>query len=123
MQQFANPRRFLGLFALIEPWAWSLTAILLAAGLYLSLVAAPQDYQQGETVRIMFVHVPAAWMSLFAYSRWRRRAPSPSSSAIPSPTSPPRRRRRSVPASPVCAGHRLAVGQADVGHLVGGTRA
>src|SRR3954471_4041009 len=68
MQQFANPRRFLGLFALIEPWAWSLTAILLAGGLYLALVRAPQDYQQGETVRIMFVHVPAAWMALMVYS-------------------------------------------------------
>jgi heme exporter protein C len=67
MQQFANPRRFLRLVALVEPWAWSLTAILFAVGLYMSLIVAPQDYQQGETVRIMFVHVPAAWMSLLAY--------------------------------------------------------
>ena len=67
MQQFANPRRFLRLVALVEPWAWSLTVILFAVGLYMSLIVAPQDYQQGETVRIMFVHVPAAWMSLLAY--------------------------------------------------------
>src|SRR5690242_17781739 len=67
MQQFANPHRFLRLVALVEPWAWSLTVILFAAGLYMSLFVAPQDYQQGETVRIMFVHVPAAWMSLLAY--------------------------------------------------------
>lgn len=42
--------------------------ITLVVGLYLSLVAAPQDYQQGETVRIMFVHVPAAWMAMFGYT-------------------------------------------------------
>ena len=67
MQQFANPRRFLKLIDAVEPWAWAFTVILLAVGLYLSLVVAPQDYQQGETVRIMFVHVPAAWMALLAY--------------------------------------------------------
>jgi heme exporter protein C len=67
MQQLANPRRFLRLVDRVEPWAWALTLILLAIGLYLSLVVAPQDYQQGETVRIMFVHVPAAWMALLAY--------------------------------------------------------
>jgi heme exporter protein C len=67
MQQLANPRRFLRLVDRVEPWAWALTLILLAIGLFLSLVVAPQDYQQGETVRIMFVHVPAAWMALLAY--------------------------------------------------------
>ena len=126
MQQFANPRRFLGLFALIEPWAWSLTASLLAIGLYLSLAVAPQDYQQGETVRIMFVHVPAAWMSPARLSRPMAvaSAVATSSSAIPSPTSPPKA------AAPIAAllhlrgaGHRLAVGRADVGHLVGVGRA
>ncbi len=44
-----------------------LTAILLGLGAYLGLVVAPADYQQGETVRIMFVHVPAAWMAMFCY--------------------------------------------------------
>ena len=38
-----------------------------ARGLYLGLFVAPPDYQQGETVRIMFIHVPAAWMSMFVY--------------------------------------------------------
>ena len=41
--------------------------ILLASGLYFGLLVAPPDYQQGDTVRIMFVHVPAAWMSMFVY--------------------------------------------------------
>jgi heme exporter protein C len=67
MQQFANPRRFFKLVDAVEPWAWAITVILFAIGLYLSLIVAPQDYQQGETVRIMFVHVPAAWMALLAY--------------------------------------------------------
>ena len=43
------------------------TALALAVGLYLALVVAPPDYQQGETVRIMFVHVPSAWLALFFY--------------------------------------------------------
>ena len=41
--------------------------LLLLAGLYLGLFVAPADYQQGESYRIMFVHVPAAWMSMFLY--------------------------------------------------------
>jgi heme exporter protein C len=68
MQRLANPKLFLKLADAIQPWALSLTVIFLAVGLYLALVQAPQDYQQGETVRIMFVHVPAAWMALFVYS-------------------------------------------------------
>ena len=68
MQRFANPARFLKLADGVRPWAAVATAILFAAGLYLALIRAPEDYQQGETVRIMFVHVPAAWMALFVYS-------------------------------------------------------
>jgi len=41
---------------------------LFAAGLWLALVASPEDYQQGATVRIMYIHVPSAWMALFAYA-------------------------------------------------------
>jgi heme exporter protein C len=68
MQQFANPTRFLKLAqALLTP-VWVLTVIAFTVGLYLALVTAPPDYQQGETVRIMFVHVPAAWMALIAYT-------------------------------------------------------
>jgi heme exporter protein C len=68
MQRLANPNRFLKLTDALRPWALGMTLLLLLAGLYLALVKAPQDYQQGETVRIMFVHVPAAWMALFGFS-------------------------------------------------------
>jgi len=68
MQSLANPTRFLKIANAVLPYVWAVTAILFAAGLYGGLVTAPADYQQGETVRIMFVHVPAAWMALFVYS-------------------------------------------------------
>ncbi len=51
----------------LVPWFAALTVALLAAGLYGGLVLAPPDYQQGESFRIIYVHVPAAWLSLFAY--------------------------------------------------------
>ena len=66
--RFANPTRFLRLAAAVQPWAAGATVVLLAAGLVLGLVASPADYQQGETVRIMYVHVPSAWMAIFCYS-------------------------------------------------------
>ncbi len=50
------------------PWVGGLAAVLLAVGVIWGLIFAPPDYQQGDTVRIMFVHVPAAWMSMFCYS-------------------------------------------------------
>ena len=66
--RFANPTRFLRLSAVLLPWAAGATGGLVGAGLYLGLVSSPPDYQQGETVRIMYVHVPAAWMALFCYT-------------------------------------------------------
>lgn len=68
LHRFANPARFSRISRAILPWVATATAILFAVGLYLALVAAPPDYQQGETVRIMYVHVPAAWMSLSVYA-------------------------------------------------------
>jgi heme exporter protein C len=68
MQQFANPARFLKLAQAVLTPIWVLTAVTFAIGLYLALVTAPADYQQGETVRIMFVHVPAAWWALMVYT-------------------------------------------------------
>lgn len=65
---FANPARFLRLANAVLPWCVGATVILLAAGLYLGLFVAPADYQQGESVRIMYVHVPAAWMAMFVYT-------------------------------------------------------
>jgi heme exporter protein C len=66
--QFANPTRFMGLAGTVLPWLAGLAACLLAAGLFMAWFLAPADYQQGETVRIMFLHVPAAWLSLFFYT-------------------------------------------------------
>jgi heme exporter protein C len=63
---FANPKRFMNLSGALLPWFASVAAIALAVGLYLAF-AAPPDYQQGDTVRIMFVHVPAAWVAMMAY--------------------------------------------------------
>ncbi len=63
----ANPTRFLALVAIVWPWLAGLTLCLFALGLYLSFTTTG-DYQQGETVRIMYVHVPAAWLSMMCYS-------------------------------------------------------
>ena len=63
----ANPTRFLGYSGRTLPLLWGVTGLLLAVGLYLSFFVAPPDYQQGETVRIMFIHVPAAWLSMMGY--------------------------------------------------------
>ena len=98
--------------------------MLLGVGLYLSFFVAPPDYQQGETVKIMFIHVPSAWLAMFGYTliaiastRHAHLAPSPC-----------RRRRQDRGADRRHlhlhrARHRLAVGQADVGHLLGVGRA
>ncbi|HTK36822.1 MAG TPA: heme ABC transporter permease [Caulobacteraceae bacterium] len=63
---FANPARFMALSRWLAPLLGVLAAILLMAGLWLGL-SVPDDYQQGATVRIMFVHIPAAWMAMFVY--------------------------------------------------------
>ena len=63
----ANPTKFLGLSAKLMPWMAALTALCLIAGLYLAFTT-DQDYQQGNTVRIMYVHVPAAWLSMMCYT-------------------------------------------------------
>jgi heme exporter protein C len=68
MQRFANPNRFMRLSARAIPWLAGITASSFAAGLYFALVGSPPDYQQGESVRIMYVHVPSAWMALFCYT-------------------------------------------------------
>jgi len=67
MQRFANPGRFLRLADAVLPWAAGVAAVLILLGLYLGLVEAPPDRKQGDTVRIMYVHVPAAWMALSCY--------------------------------------------------------
>ena len=67
MHRFANPARFMRVSGVVLPWLAALTSALLVAGLVLGF-RAPPDYQQGDTVRIMFIHVPSAWMAMFCYS-------------------------------------------------------
>jgi len=67
MLGLANPERFMRFTGPLTPWLWGAAAVLLAAGTWLSFTA-PGDYQQGDTVRIMFVHVPAATLGLGAYA-------------------------------------------------------
>jgi len=52
---------------LIAPWLGVLCLLCLAAGLYLGMVKAPTDYEQGDSYRIIYIHVPSAWMSMFVY--------------------------------------------------------
>jgi heme exporter protein C len=64
---FASPSTFYRLAGWLAPWFFGLAAILGAAGLYVGFIVAPTDAQQGEVYRIIFVHVPASWMSMFIY--------------------------------------------------------
>ena len=68
IRRFANPTRFLALARAVMPVAAALCALAFGAGLWLALIGSPADYQQQETVRIMYIHVPAAWMALFVYT-------------------------------------------------------
>ncbi|MFM9848976.1 MAG: heme ABC transporter permease [Hyphomicrobiaceae bacterium] len=65
-QRLANPTRFMQISGILLPVLWVLAAALLAWGLYLA-ATAPPDYQHGHTVKIMFVHVPSAWLAMMAY--------------------------------------------------------
>ena len=65
--KLASPKHFFRISGKLVPWLGIAAAILLLSGLYLGLFSAPPDYKQGESYRIMFVHVPSAWMSLFIY--------------------------------------------------------
>jgi heme exporter protein C len=67
LSDLANPTRFLALSGRVIPLLWGLTIILFLTGLFLSF-STETDYQQGETVRIMYIHVPAAWLSMMIYS-------------------------------------------------------
>lgn len=64
---FANPTRFLALADTLLPWIMGGAIALFAVGFYMAFTA-PEDYQQGITVRIMYIHVPCAWLAMFCYS-------------------------------------------------------
>ena len=63
-----SPKNFYVFVGTVIPWTLSFAILLITYGLYLGLFEAPTDYQQGEAFRIIYVHVPSAWLSLFAYS-------------------------------------------------------
>ncbi len=65
--KLASPASFFPLARRLVPWFSVGAAVLAAAGLSLGLVIAPTDAQQGDAYRIIFIHVPAAWMSMFIY--------------------------------------------------------
>ncbi|NJO14979.1 MAG: heme ABC transporter permease [Thioploca sp.] len=67
LHQFASPKYFYYLSKRLILWFGWLCLVFMLIGLYYSLFVAPPDYQQGESYRIMFIHVPAAWMSMFVY--------------------------------------------------------
>ena len=66
-QKLANPTRFMALSARLLPWLWAAAAVVIGYGLFLAFFRAPPDYQQGHTVKIMFIHVPAAWLAMMGY--------------------------------------------------------
>ena len=68
LHRFANPGRFLRASARVQTWLWVAAALVLGAGLIWGLFLSPADWQQGETVRIMYVHVPMAWLAMGGYT-------------------------------------------------------
>ena len=64
---FAAPSRFYQLSGWLVPWFWAATLVLSVAGLYIGFFVAPTDATQGDAYRIIFIHVPAAWMSMLLY--------------------------------------------------------
>ncbi len=64
---FASPSRFYALTQSLAPWLWSFALVCAVLGLYLGFVVAPVDATQGEVYRIIFLHVPAAWVSMVLY--------------------------------------------------------
>lgn len=65
--KLSSPQTFYPVAGRMIPFFWSAAALLAVAGLYVGFFVAPTDFQQGESYRIIFIHVPAAWMSMFIY--------------------------------------------------------
>lgn len=68
MHAFANPAKFLSLARPLTPWLFWLGLALIVAGAYCGLFLTPADYLQGESVRILYIHVPAAWLGMGGWS-------------------------------------------------------
>jgi len=67
MHSLAKPSNFIRLYHRLQPWLAVACGLFLVVGLWQALVVSPPDYQQGDTVRIMYVHVPSAWMAMGIY--------------------------------------------------------
>src|SRR5262249_35285152 len=67
LYKYASPTVFYPLAGKLIPWFSISSALLFALGLYVGFFVAPVDFQQGDAYRIMFIHVPAAWMGMFLY--------------------------------------------------------
>jgi ABC-type transport system involved in cytochrome c biogenesis permease subunit len=65
--KYSTPQAFYPLAGAMVPWFFAAAALFAVAGLYIGFFVAPTDFQQGEAYRIIFLHVPAAWMSMFLY--------------------------------------------------------
>ena len=68
INKLANPTRFMALSGQLLPWITGLAALCFVVGFYGAFFTAPPDYQQGETIRIMYIHVPAAWLAMGFYT-------------------------------------------------------
>jgi heme exporter protein C len=68
LTDLANPSRFNALAERVLPWLVVATLLAFALGLYQALFVAPDDYQQGATVKIMFIHVPSAWLGMMGWA-------------------------------------------------------
>jgi heme exporter protein C len=66
-QRLANPTRFMEMSRAVLPWVTAGAALIIAYAMYLVFFVAPPDYQQGETVKIMYIHVPSAWLAMMGY--------------------------------------------------------
>lgn len=65
--RFAAPAQFYPLAGCMARWFAAIAAVLTVVGLYIGFFVAPTDFQQGEVYRVIFIHVPAAWMSMIVY--------------------------------------------------------
>ena len=120
LHRFANPGQFLRLSGRVLPWLVASAAVVTLAGLVWGLFLSPADWQQGDAVRIMYVHVPAAWLASLGYGSlaicgllsivWRH--PLADLAAM-GDRAGRRRFHRRLPH------HRQPLGQAHVGRLVG----
>lgn len=66
--EYANPRKFMETSALVLPWLWALALVCLLGGLVWGFFFTPDDYKQGSTVKIIYIHVPAAMMAINAWA-------------------------------------------------------